>query len=131
MLGPETRRRLTDRLGRLERETKQQMAVVTVATLGGEEVGAFTRRLGNQWGVGRKGVNDGIILLVAPRDQKSRISVGDGLRRELPDAFCQELMHHVLVPAFARGQLKQGVIAGVSVLIDRVDAAAALSAEIR
>jgi len=122
VLNPEERQRLTGRLSRLQHDTGHQFAVVTVTSLGGEDVGAFTTRLANRWGVGRKGLNDGVLLLVAPRDRRARIAVGYGLERRLPDAFCQEVMNQRMVPAFAQGKFGLGIEAGVSEIIARLAA---------
>jgi uncharacterized protein len=121
-LSHDARQRLTERLGRFQRETGHQLVVVTVSTLEGEEIKAFTIRLANRWGVGRKGVNDGVVILIAPTERQERISVGDGLRPQLPDSYCQYVLDRVMVPAFARGKFDQGVEAGVSALLTRAEA---------
>lgn len=122
VLSPAQRQELTDQLRRFERDTRHQFVAVTVKTLGGAEVAAFTRTLANKWGVGRKGINDGIVLLVAPNDRKARIAIGYGLERQLPDAFCQEVMDREMIPAFARGQIGDGIEAGVTAIIKRLAA---------
>lgn len=121
-LSDDARQRLTERLGRFQRETGHQLVVVTVPTLKGEEIKAFTIRLANRWGVGRKGVNDGVMVLIAPTERRERISVGDGLRFQLPDSYCQHVLDRVMVPAFARREFDQGVEAGVSALLNRAEA---------
>ena len=80
----------------------------------------FTDRLGNQWGVGRRGINDGIVLLVAPNDRRARISVGSGLTRQLPDAVCQQVMSQVMIPAFKAGKVGLGIERGVAALLGRL-----------
>src|SRR6476659_7177855 len=70
---------LSDRLARFEDATKHQMVVVTVNSLGGRDVADYTRDLANAWGIGRKGYDDGVVVLVAPNERKVRIAVGDGL----------------------------------------------------
>lgn len=98
------------------------MAVVTVRSLGGEDVARFTIALAGRWGVGRRGVNDGVVVLIAPRERKVRISVGDGLRVVLPDSFCRTVIDRRMAPVLARGDYDAGVEAGVSVLIARLRA---------
>lgn len=73
-------------------------------------------------GIGRKGINDGIVILVAPTDRKARIAVGYGLEARLPNAFCQEVMVRKMIPAFAQGQIGAGIEAGVSAIMDRLSA---------
>ena len=123
ILSPAVRQRLTEQLGRFERATRHQFAVVTVTTLNGADVATFATRLGTRWGVGRRGANDGVLLLVAPNEHKARIAVGDGLRAILPDRFCQAVMSQRMVPAFARGRYDEGVEAGVQTLFGRFTAA--------
>jgi uncharacterized protein len=125
VLNGDERHSLTQRLGSFERETRHQLAVVTVKSLGGEDVATFTKRLSNRWGVGQKGINDGIVLLVAPHDRTARIAVGYGLERQLPDAFCQQIMERIMMPAVARGKVGLGVRAGVSAIIERLSTTAA------
>jgi uncharacterized protein len=122
VLSPAQRQELTDQLRRFERETRHQFVVVTVKTLGGVEVAAFTRTLANKWGVGRKGINDGIVVLVAPNERKARIAIGYGLERQLPDAFCQEVMDREMIPAFAQGLIGDGIGAGVTAIIKQLAA---------
>jgi len=113
---------LTDRLGRFQHDTGHQMAVATVSSLHGEGIKSFSIRLANRWGVGRKPSNDGILILIAPRERKARIAIGRGLERELPDDFCQSVMDRALVPAFAKGAYGDGIDAGVTAIIDRLAA---------
>jgi len=124
VLNSQEKQRLTLRLGLFQRETGHQLAVVTVKTLQGEDVKDFTMRLANRWGVGRKDLNDGIVILVAPNDRKARIAVGIGLEQRLPDAFCQQVMSRIMVPAFAKARIGQGIERGVSALIERLQSSA-------
>ncbi|PXA82967.1 hypothetical protein DMC47_44775 [Nostoc sp. 3335mG] len=114
---------LTDRLGRFQRETGHQMAVVTVTSLHGEDIKTFSTALAKRWGVGRKGVNDGILILVAPNERKTRIAIGLGLESELPDDVCRSIMNAAIVPPLANGAYGEGIDAGVTAIIERLAAA--------
>jgi len=120
LLDARQRRELTDILGRFQQNTKHQLAVVTVTSLSGEDVSVFTRALANRWGVGRRGANDGIVLLVAPNERKSRIAVGRGLEGRLTDPFCESIMSTQMVPAFKAGQFAKGINAGVRAIIKKL-----------
>jgi uncharacterized protein len=111
---------LSTKLERLEQRTKHQMVVVTVPTLKGRDVADFTRDLANSWGIGRKGYNDGIVLLVAPHEQKVRIAVGYGLERQLTHEVCQQIIDQEMLPRFRRGDLRGGIEAGADALITRL-----------
>jgi uncharacterized protein len=111
---------LTAKLATLEKNTKHQMVVVIVPSLGGADVKSFTIALANRWGVGRRRHNDGVVLLVAPNERKARISVGRGLEKVLPDAFCRDIMDNHMIPHFKKGDLYGGIDAGVDGLIERL-----------
>jgi uncharacterized protein len=111
---------LTTKLEALERSTGHQMVVVTVAGLDGMEISAFTTKLANSWDVGRKHYNDGVVLLIAPSERKARISVGYGLEKVLPDAFCAQILANEIIPPFRRGDLASGLNAGVVALIRKL-----------
>jgi uncharacterized protein len=111
---------ISSKLERLEQRTKHQLVVVTVPTLNRRDVADFTRDLANSWGIGRKGYNDGIVLLVAPNEHKVRIAVGYGLEAQLTHASCQRIIDQQMLPHFRRGDLGGGVEAGADALISRL-----------
>lgn len=109
---------LSKRLEKLERKTGHQMVIVTVPTLGGQDVAAFTQMLGNAWGIGRAAQDDGVVLLVAPNERKARIAVGDGLEKTLPNAVCDKIMTNRILPRFRAGDLPGGIEAGIDAIIN-------------
>lgn len=111
---------LTKKLERLEERTRHQMAVVTVPTLGGSNVDDFARDLGNSWGIGRKGYNDGILLLVAPSERKVRLAVGDGLVKILTHRVCRQILDEKVIPRFRNGDLPGGINAATDAVIARL-----------
>lgn len=111
---------LTDRLQKLEQRTGHQLVIVTLHSLGGEDIAAYTLRLANRWGIGRKELNDGVVLLVAPNERKARIEVGLGLERTLPDSLCAAILEDVMIPKFRAGDLPGGIDAGVTSLVERL-----------
>ena len=113
---------LSAKLEELERATQHQMVVVTVQSLGGEHIAAFTRKLANSWGIGRKGHDDGVVVLIAPQERSARIAVGYGVEKKLPDALCQQIMDQQMIPRFREGDLAGGIEAGVNALAARLTA---------
>ena len=109
---------LADRLALLEKSTSHQMVVVTVNSLGGQDVADFTRNLANAWGIGRKGHHDGVVVLVAPNERKARIAVGYGLERTLPDPLCKTIIEQNMLPRFKEANFYEGIEAGVDALIE-------------
>src|SRR4051812_5202470 len=79
ILRPDTRERLTTELAAHERATGNQVAVLTVATLGGEPVENFANRVFARWKLGQKGKDNGVLVVVASGDHRARIEVGYGL----------------------------------------------------
>jgi len=120
ILSPEQVSRLTVKLEQLERTTKHQLVVTTVPSLGGLDVADFTRDLANKWGIGRKGYNDGVVLLVAPNEMKVRIAVGYGLERTLTQEVCQQIIDRSMLPRLRKGDLPGGIEAGTDALIARL-----------
>lgn len=103
-----------------EEKTRHQLAVVTVPSLEGQSIEAFTLGLARQWGVGRAEANDGVVLLVAPRERKMRIEVGRGLHDALPDAECQRILDGVMRPLFKQNRMEEGIIAGTRAILSRL-----------
>jgi uncharacterized protein len=101
----------------LARATGHQFVVVTVPTLDGHAIEEYSRALGNSWGIGRKGANDGVLLVVAPTERKVRIEVGEGLEATLTNEKAQRIIDTDLVPAFRSGDFVRGIDDGVDGII--------------
>lgn len=121
LLSPEEIAHSTEVLGRFQRETRHQMAFVTIPDLGRIDIKTFATRLGNHWGVGRKHYDDGILLLIAVKQRQSRIAVGRGLEQILTDAFCANVMERIMVPALHRRDFAGAFDRTASALIGRLD----------
>jgi uncharacterized protein len=108
---------ITARIASFEETTGHQIAVVTTASLGGIDIGEYTDNLGNAWGVGRAGINDGMVLLLAPNERQARISVADGLLERLPDSMSEQIMQRYLLPNFKRGRYYEGIDSAIDAII--------------
>ena len=86
----------------IERSTGAQMAIVTIPSLEGEPIEDVANTIFRGWGVGRKGTNEGILLLVAIRDRKDRLEVGYGLEPILPDGLDGSILRDMR-PALRQG----------------------------
>lgn len=118
ILPDEVEQRLAARLADLDRRTRHQLVVVTVATLAGHDVADVADHLGRTWRVGRAG--DGVVLLVAPNERRLRISTADGIRDTLPDEACSAIIEQIMTPLFREGDFAGGIEAGVDALIARL-----------
>lgn len=112
--------KLTAQLASLEMRTKHQFVVVTVKSLGGHSVEDYGNTLGNYWGVGRKSVNDGVLLLVAPNERKVRIEIGAGLEKKLKDEEAVAIIRQSILPHFKGGRMAEGIIAGSEAIIREI-----------
>lgn len=120
VLSPATVRKLDSELADMEAKTGHQLVVVTVPDLQGHEIEDYGYQLGRAWQLGRKGVNDGAILLVAPKERKVRIEVGYGLEPVLTDALTSVILQRKVLPAFKAGQMEQGVVDGAEAVIAQI-----------
>lgn len=116
LLSAQMERRLVRELEGLEAATTDELVVVTVPSLDGEAIESLGLRLGNGWGVGKADLDNGVLLIVAPREREARIEVACGLDGLLADERAQEIMDTVLIPHFAGGRFEQGVQAGVAAI---------------
>ena len=104
----------------LEAKTGRQMVVATLPDLQGYEIEDFGYQLGRAWGIGDKTRNDGVLLLVAPKERKVRIDVGYGLEGVLTDALSSLIIQNKILPAFRAGKMEDGVMAGAEALIGQL-----------
>lgn len=114
LLSQPVRDNLTRQLAEHERTTSNQVVVVTVRSLQGMQIEAFSFALANRWAVGQAGRNNGIVLLVAPNERQLRIEVGVGLERRLTNAIAADIIEQRMLPAFRAGRPEAGIQDGVS-----------------
>lgn len=138
VLQPGSRSRLESMLSAFERASGVEVAVVTLPSLGGEPVENAATALFAQWGIGKKGKDDGVLFLIAPSDRRMRIEVGYGLEGVLNDALAGRILDTAVVPHFKAGELDAGITAGAAAIVSRIaskegiafDAGAAYGAEL-
>ena len=113
--------RIETKLANLEAKKGSQIAVLIVPTTQPEEIEQFGIRVAEAWKLGRKGVDDGAILIVAKNDRRVRIEVGQGLEGALPDAIASRIIAETITPHFKLGDYDGGVEAGVDKMISVVN----------
>ncbi|HNQ03079.1 MAG TPA: YgcG family protein [Thiobacillaceae bacterium] len=111
------RQALEARLAAFEAEKGSQLAVLLLPSTRPEDIGQYAMRVAEAWKLGRKGVDDGVLLLVATQDRALRIEVGYGLEGVIPDAVAKRVIDDVILPRFRGGDLAAGVEAGVEALM--------------
>jgi uncharacterized protein len=108
-------------LAAFEKTKGSQIAVLVVPTTGDETIEQFSIRVTDQWKLGRKGVDDGVLLLVAKDDHKVRIEVGRGLEGVIPDAIANRVIDEDITPKFKSGDFAGGLNDGVARMIGLVN----------
>ena len=112
-----TQSELTDMLAAHEGATGEQVVVVTLDSLQGYTIEDYGYQLGRHWGIGQKGKNNGVLLIVAPKEHKVRIEVGYGLEGTLTDAASSTIIQNYILPSFKRGDFSAGVLAGATSIL--------------
>ena len=120
-LSADQRNTLEGRLAELESRKGSQVAVLLVPTVQPESIEQYATRVFDQWKLGRKGVDDGVLLVVAKNDRRLRIEVGYGLEGMLPDAIARRIIDESIAPHFRKGDFYGGVRSGVDRIVRVVE----------
>lgn len=112
---------LENKLVTFNNETSTQITIVTVKSLNGYDKADFSFQLGEKWGVGQKGSDNGIVILVKPKTRQERgqvfIAPGYGLEGVVPDATAKRIVEHDILPLFKKGEYYLGLDAATKTLI--------------
>ncbi len=111
---------LEAKLRKLKEEKGSEVAVLVVDTTAPETIEQYSIRVVDQWKLGRKGIDDGVLLLVAVQDRAVRIEVGRGLEGDIPDVTTFRIIQEQIVPRLRQGDIPGGVDAGVQSVINRI-----------
>jgi uncharacterized protein len=125
LLTPAERQSLTETLQAHEEATGNQVVVVTLKSLQGTSIEDYGYQLGRSWGIGQKGRDTGVLLIVVPTERKVRIEVGYGLEGTLTDATSRLIIERIMTPAFRSGQFGPGIVAGVGAILKVISGEAA------
>ncbi|MBV8440457.1 MAG: YgcG family protein [Hyphomicrobiales bacterium] len=117
ILSPVTTADLERRLADLEQKSGIQLVVATVSSLQGEEIEPYANELFRAWKLGETKKNNGVLLLIAPKERKVRIEVGYGLEGTLTDAVSSVIISNAITPRFKAGDFNGGVTRGVDDII--------------
>jgi uncharacterized protein len=120
VLSPEAQAQLTQSLDALQTKTSRQIIVVTLPSLEGYEISDYGYQLGRAWGVGQKGLDNGLLFIVVPSEHKVRIEVGYGLEPIVTDALSTQILQEKVLPLFRAGDMQGGIVAGVQALTDQL-----------
>lgn len=101
--------------------TGRAIMVVTVQSLGDQDIESFGSALGHAWGVGGKGTDQGLILIVARNERKVRIEAGYGLEEYLPDVLAGRIVREIIAPRLTAGDFVGGINAGIDAITAQLD----------
>jgi len=108
-LDAQQQQQLEGELTALEQSKGSQLGVLIVPTTQPEDIAQYGIRVGDAWKLGRKGTDDGVILIVAKNDRRVRIEVGRGLEGAIPDAAASRIIREYVTPKFRSGDFFGGV----------------------
>ncbi len=117
MLSLEDRAKIEGRLRQYEAQTSIDLTVVTVPSLNGMPIEDYSVELFKQWGIGKKGKDNGVLLLFAPSERKVRIEAGYGIEPYLTDGAAGDIIRNKIVPAYRAGKIADSVSGGVEGII--------------
>lgn len=111
---------MEDSLEAFSKKTSNQIVVVTLNDLGGMDKAQLAFEIGEQWGVGNKKFNNGIVMLIKPKNEtrgEAFIATGYGLEGALPDAACKNIIETKMIPAFKKNNYYGGVSEALSTIM--------------
>ncbi len=129
ILSPATERQLVDLL---KTETQHQVVVVTLDSLNGQSIEEYGYQLGRHWGIGDKGTDNGVLLIIAPTEGLVRIEVGYGLEGALTDALSSVIINQYMMPFLKEKKYDNASLIGVEGILAAIKGerfAPAMSAE--
>jgi uncharacterized protein len=108
-LTAEVQSKLNTELVTLAKEKGAQVVVLIVPSTLPEDIAAYSMRVFDAWKLGRKGIDDGVIILVAKKDHQMRIAVGRGLEGAIPDVYAKRIVADIMAPAFKSDDFAGGI----------------------
>jgi uncharacterized protein len=118
MMSQTARSKIEAELKEFEKSDSTQIFILTIPSLQGESLEAYSIKVAESWKIGQKGRDNGVLLLVASQERKIRIEVGRGLEGRLTDLTAGRIIDLVIKPKFKRGDYDAGFTAGIHALID-------------
>lgn len=97
--------------------TSTQIAVVLLGSVGQYDISDYSFQLGEKWGIGQEGKDNGLLILAAMKDRKVFIATGYGMEGAIPDALARRIVDNVIVPSFRREAYYEGLDQAASMII--------------
>jgi len=116
ILSDETKAKLAALSAEIENKTTSQLAILAIDTTSPLDIETYAVKLFEKWGIGQKGKNNGVLILVAVKDRAVRIEVGYGLEGAIPDALAKNIIEKSMTPFFKNGDYDAGILQGAAVV---------------
>jgi len=116
VLSYKTKAALSALSSEIEAKTTSQLAVLTIDTTAPLDIETYAVKLFEKWGIGQRGKDNGVLMLVAVKDRQMRIEVGYGLEGAIPDALAKNIIEKFMRPFFKRGDYDAGILQGAAVV---------------
>jgi uncharacterized protein len=104
-----------------EEKTTNQVVLLVIDSLEGEDLESYSLRVAEEWKIGQKGKDNGVLFLVVLKDRKARIEVGYGLEGSLPDAVASRILRQIVFPAFRQGNYFGGIAGGLEAILQATE----------
>lgn len=121
IMSDSTRKSLSAFLKDHEARTTNQVVLLTIPSLDGESIEDYSNRVFNEWKLGQKGKDNGILVVVVPGERRMRIEVGYGLEASMTDLTAGRIIDEVMVPRFREGDFNKGITDGVKAVVSVLD----------
>lgn len=109
------------KLYQLEKKTGIETAVVVLPSIGSEDSFDFAYELGEEWGIGKKKNDNGLVILLVIDQRRIQIATGKGIEGDLPDAICKRIQMKYMIPSFKQGDWSTGLVKGVTSICGKLD----------
>lgn len=119
-LDTEQTRALEEKLAAFEQSSGAQVVILMVASTQPEDIASYANRVGNLWKIGRKGIGDGLLVVVAKADRKVRIEVAKSLEGAIPDLAARQIIEDGISPRFRQGDFAGGLEAAADLIMARI-----------
>ncbi|WP_026088245.1 TPM domain-containing protein [Bartonella rattaustraliani] len=113
LLDNATKEHLTEKLAGLDEKTGDQIVIVTLPTLAGNDIETYSNSLFRTWKLGQEKINNGVLLVIAPNEREVRIEVGYGLEGVLTDALSAVIINSFILPNFREGNYQKGIVEAI------------------
>jgi uncharacterized protein len=120
ILKAEDKEKLSSEMAALEKQIGSQLAILIIDSTDGESLEEFSLKTANEWKLGRKDIDDGVLIVVSTVDRQVRIEVGEGLEKVISDPEAGKIIGQYITPAFRQEKYFEGLFLAVMSIKQRI-----------